>query len=145
MVPKLPGSVMASRSSPGFTLIELLIVIVILGILAAILIPRYQQFRQRAHFSAISSDFKNFGVAQEQFRLLNDSYALSVDALEFEGTAGVQLQVTEATATGWSAVGTHAALSANEGCAVYLGDAEPPTVPGGGVHSLGPGVVQCRR
>ena len=138
-----PRSVRSDRS--GFTLIELMTVVVILGLLATIAMPRLQDFRNRAHFASISSDFKNFGVAQEQFRFLNDTYALSTEDLEFQGTDGVVLTVLEATATGWSAVGTHAALPASEGCAVYLGDAAPPALPSGSPHSGGPGVVQCSR
>lgn len=129
----------------GFTLIELLMVIVIVGILAAIAIPRYQDVRQRAHLTAIASDIKQFGVAQEQFHFVHHTYAASIDALEFQGTVGVTLAVGEATATGWSAVGTHGGLSTDQGCAIYLGDAGVPTLPDGGPHSSGPGAVECRQ
>ena len=128
----------------GFTLIELLMVIVIVGILATIAIPRYQDVRQRAHLTAIASDIKQFGVAQEQFHYVHHTYAASIDDLEFQGTVGVTLAVGEATATGWSAVGTHGGLSPDQGCAIYLGDAGEPTLPDGGPHTSGPGAVECR-
>ena len=132
------------RSRRGFTLIELLIVVVIVGILAAIAIPRFQDVRERAHLAAISSDFKHFGIAQEQFHYVNNTYAASMENLEFQGTNGVVLTVGEATATGWSAVGTHAGLASSQGCAIYLGDANVPALPDGQPHTSGPGAVQCR-
>ncbi|RMH34406.1 MAG: prepilin-type N-terminal cleavage/methylation domain-containing protein, partial [Gammaproteobacteria bacterium] len=39
------------RQSQGFTLIELMIVIAIIGILAAVAIPAYQDYLKRSHVS----------------------------------------------------------------------------------------------
>ena len=67
-------------SKKGFTLIELLIVVVIIGILAAIAIPKFGKTREKAYFSAMKSDLKNLMTAEEQ-------YAADNGGSYFNGTA----------------------------------------------------------
>lgn len=52
-----------STHQSGFTLVELMIVIAVIGLLAAIAIPAYGQYRWRAYIAETVSDFKNFEKA----------------------------------------------------------------------------------
>jgi type IV pilus assembly protein PilA len=58
----------------GFTLVELMIVVAIIGILAAIAIPQFAAYRQRAFNSAAQSDLKNFKTAMETDFADNQAY-----------------------------------------------------------------------
>lgn len=62
------------RSKKGFTLIELLIVVAIIGILAAIAIPQFSAYREKAYNSAAQSDGKNAKTAFEAFFADNQKY-----------------------------------------------------------------------
>ena len=62
------------RSNKGFTLIELLIVVAIIGILAAIAIPQFSAYREKAFHSASASDLKNIKTGLESFNADNQAY-----------------------------------------------------------------------
>lgn len=62
------------RNQKGFTLIELLIVVAIIGILAAIAIPQFASYRQKAYNSAAQSDLKNIKTNLESYFADNQAY-----------------------------------------------------------------------
>ena len=55
------------KNNQGFTLIELLIVVVIIGILAAIAIPRFSSTKGKAFDAAAKTDLRNAMTAQEAY------------------------------------------------------------------------------
>ena len=59
-----------NTAQKGFTLIELMIVVAIIGILAAIAIPAYQNYTKKASESACLGEVQ--GIANQQFLLMND-------------------------------------------------------------------------
>jgi len=76
------------KSKKGLTLIELLIVIVIVGILAAIAIPMYTGYMQRARRADAKTALEQLRAAQEMRRAERGDY--SIDLTELRKTWGVQ-------------------------------------------------------
>jgi type IV pilus assembly protein PilA len=67
------------RNRKGFTLIELLIVVAIIGILAAIAIPQFAAYRQKAYNSAANSDVKNIKTGCEAYMADNQEYPVDAE------------------------------------------------------------------
>ena len=61
-------------SRTGFTLIELLIVVVIIGILAAIAIPKFGSTKEKSYIVTMKSDLRNLVMAQEGYLADNGTY-----------------------------------------------------------------------
>ena len=74
-------SAAGARRARGFSLIELMTVLVIIGVLAAIAYPAYQDYVRRANRSAAQSFMMTIAARQEQYLLTNRSYAATTAAL----------------------------------------------------------------
>ena len=129
---------MNRRGRQGFTLIELLIVVVIIGILAAIVIPKFSATRDKAFKSTMMSDLKNLASNQEVYFNENYSYAASLTDAQAMQSKGVTITINESNGTGWSATAEHTG-SPGQHCGLYHGQAAP----GGGDPATVPGVVTC--
>ena len=113
---------MRTYTRSGFTLIELLIVVLIIGILAAIAIPKFQNSKGKAYASTLKSDLRNLATAQEAYYYEKSEYANSPGLLQLSTSPGVTLSIGEASASGWSATATHSAANPLT-CAIFIGNA----------------------
>ena len=118
-----------NQQRQGFTLIELLIVVVIIGILAAIAIPKYGQTKERAYVTTMKSDLRNLATAEETNFAETKSYFQGTASNDGNGTiaaigggyvpsSGVSVTAT-ISGTGWSAVATHP-LATGRTCVIYM-------------------------
>jgi prepilin-type N-terminal cleavage/methylation domain-containing protein len=126
------------RNQKGFTLIELLIVVVIIGILAAIAIPKFSSTREKAYFAAMKSDLKNLASQQEIYYADAYTYTVNTTLLGFVSSEAVTVTMT-ATADGWNGASVHTGLP-GKGCAIYYGTAAAPASP---ATPLAAGQVAC--
>ncbi len=112
------------RNTKGFTLIELLIVVVIIGILAAIAIPKFANTKEKAYIASMKSDLRNLVTAEESYFADNVTYATTTSNLQYNSSAGVTVTVSGATGTGWSATASHNATTKT--CGIFVGAATAP-------------------
>ncbi|MEW6269102.1 MAG: prepilin-type N-terminal cleavage/methylation domain-containing protein [Thermodesulfobacteriota bacterium] len=82
------------RNEKGFTLIELLVVVAIIGILAAIAIPQFSEYRKQGFNARASSDLRNLATAEEAYFAANAAYTATVATLTgFKQSPGVTMSV----------------------------------------------------
>ncbi len=88
-----------SKTDRGFTLIELLVVVVILGVLIAIAIPLYLNYRKGANDASAQSDMRNAINVLEQCNSENGKYPLKSFVVPANGVVGGSLDTSCASKT----------------------------------------------
>ena len=103
----------------GFTLVEVIIVVVIIGLLATIVIPKFSSSREKALVTAMKSDLRNLLTQQEGWMADSGSYATSFPTTIWRTTTGVTGPTITLTANGWTASVGH--MSTAKTCAIFVG------------------------
>lgn len=116
-----------ARRTAGFTLIELLIVVVIIGLLAAIAIPKFAATKDKAHMASMRGDLRNLATAQESYwseYAVYYSGPVPSSQLIYSPSPGVSITILEGDNSGWSAKATAPMIqSPSAACAIYIGTA----------------------
>jgi len=115
---------MPVTSVRGFTLAELLVVVVIIGVLALIAIPKFATNKDKSFVAQMKSDLRNLATAEEAYFYDSTAYTSSLAALNnFTSSQSVTLTIPEATGKGWSAEAVHSVSTKK--CYIFSGIATP--------------------
>lgn len=112
------------RNRKGFTLIELLIVVVIIGILAAIAIPKFANTKSKAYITAMKSDLRNLVTAEEAFFSDSSKYTDQTTQLKFQVSTGVNTPKITTGSGWWVATNDHTQL-AGQSCGIGINTSNP--------------------
>ena len=122
-----------TKTRRGFTLIELLIVVVIIGILAAIAIPKFAATKDKAKLASVRTDLRNAETAEESYFSDYNVYGTvaQLQALSLIGlSTGNTMSVTAAT-NGFTASASNSSISSTiTSCKVQVGGGAASTVDG---------------
>ena len=116
------------RSKAGFTLIELLIVVIIIGLLAAIALPKFSTTKEKAYVSTMKADLRNLATAQETYWNDNATYyggSVPSTQLVYNPSTSTLITINVANNAGWAATATHVITPVV--CALYSGPVAPPS------------------
>ncbi len=125
------------RNRKGFTLIELLIVVVIIGILAAIAIPKFAATKDKAKLASVKTDVRNSETAEEAYfsdYATYGTYTQLQTASNFSLSTGNTMAITAAT-NGYTVAASNSSISSTiTSCKVQVG---------GGASSSVDGAITC--
>lgn len=107
------------RDQSGFTIVELLVVIVVIGILAAITIVSYSGISQRAIVSSMQSDLSNGSTKLQSANVVNGQYPDSIDCSQPESATNACIKASGSNTFIYKKLGTGFALVSSNGSNCY--------------------------
>jgi type IV pilus assembly protein PilA len=121
------------RKRNGFTLIELLIVVVIIGILAAIAIPKFAATKDKAKLASIRTDIRNLETSEEAYFSDFNTYGTFAQVqttYNYTVSSGNTMGITPSS-TGYSVGASNSSISTGiTSCKVQVGAGASSTVDG---------------
>ncbi len=114
----------------GFTFVELLVVMLFIGALSAMAVPRFREFKTRAFKAAMQSDLANLRIAEESYWAEHQQYVTDTSALDFRRTSEVGITITSQDVLGgYTAIATHSNVPGHQ-CVTAMGAEAAPREPG---------------
>ena len=121
------------RNRNGFTLIETLIVVVIIGVLTRMAIPKLAATKDAARLASVRADLLNAEIAQEAYFSDKSTYgtlAQLKNASNFQLSAGNTMAVT-ASGSGYALTATNSAITSKiKKCTVTVGKGAAASIDG---------------
>src|ERR1043165_9779361 len=108
----------------GFTLIELLIVVVIIGILAAIAIPKFSSVKQKGYKTQAIAELQSHKTAEETFFTDSNRYGAIAELSSYSHTSSVGSPTLTPSTSYWLATGTHPQIPGMT-CGIAVATANP--------------------
>jgi prepilin-type N-terminal cleavage/methylation domain-containing protein len=104
-----------NNQKKGFTIIELLMVVIVIGILAVIMIPKFADSKEKAYVAQMKSDLRNFATYEEQYAADNGGHYFAGSATMAAPLNGfhtsLNVTITASAVVGpppsWSATAAH--------------------------------------
>ena len=111
-------------------MVELLVVMLFIGALSSMAVPRFREYKTRAQIAAMQSDLGNLKIAEEAYWAEHLKYATDTTDLEFRISANVHVSITtQDVVHGYTAVATHMNVPGRQ-CQTAIGPEAAPQVAG---------------